>query len=304
MAATKQYTWVDGKFIETKDATVPILTHSLQYGSGIFDSLRVYNTSKGPAIFRLQDHIRRFVATARIRHMPLAYNAQQLERATIETVRKNGLKQCYVRPFAFYNDHRIGLTTIGKKVSISISAVEFGNYFENKSAGIRCRVSTYHRVNSLILSPQAKASGNYANAIMASNEAKEAGADEAIFLTGNGYVAEGPGENIFIVKDNALLTPSKEADILIGITRDSVLKIAESMGITTEERMIHREELLTCDEAFFSGTAAELTNIIEIDSLKIGNGKTGPITKMVADEFTQIVGGNREEYMQWLTFIK
>lgn len=301
--ANKQYVWMDNKFVDFRKANVHLLTHSLQYGSGVFEGIRAYSTDKGPAIFRLGEHSRRFMRSAKIVGMDLGMGQRRIEEAIISIVKKNRLQSCYIRPFAFYNDNRIGLSVLGKKVSVAIAALEFGNYFTDKDKGIRCKISSWQRMNSYVLPPEAKLSGNYANSILASLEAKLSGSDEAILLSPDGYVAEGPGENIFLVEDGRVLTPSKDSDILLGITRDSMLKIAESMGLETEERMIHREELYTCDEAFFTGTAAEITPIVSVDSRKIGNGKQGPITKMLADKFSGIVHGRESEYAQWLTYV-
>lgn len=301
--ATSQYVWLNGKMVNFADANVSILTHSMQYGSGIFEGIRAYKTQKGAAIFRLPEHAKRLVNTARIVGMPLQYAQKEIEKAVVETVRKNKFDECYIRPFAFYDDARIGLDPTGKRVSLAIMAVEFGSYFKNKDAGIRCVVSSWRRMNSDILPPQAKLSGNYANSILASSEAKARGADEAILLSTNGYVAEGPGENIFLVENGMLVTPSKESDILIGITRDSLIKVAEATGLEVEERLVHREELYTCDEAFFTGTAAELTPITEVDSRKVGSGKMGPITKMLSGRFSDIVQGKNNEYKAWLTYV-
>ncbi len=297
---SKTAIWMDGKFLES--AEVPVLTHSMQYGSGVFEGIRAYRTSDGVSLFRLSDHVKRFMNSARIYSMGMGYTAEELESAITLLVKKSGLESCYIRPFAFYNDPNIGLSTEGKRVSVFIAAVPFGAYFgSGKEKGIACKVSSWHRINSMILPPGAKSSGNYANSILASGEAKSAGADEAILLSANGYVAEGPGENIFLVKDGKLLTPSKEADILLGITRDSIIKIAENTGIDVQERNIHREELYTCDEAFFTGTAAELTPIVAIDSRKMGAGKPGPMTKMLAEKYSNIATGNDAEYGSWLT---
>ncbi len=301
--ATKQYVWMDGNFIEFDKANVHVLTHSLQYGSGIFEGIRAYETGQGPAIFRLKEHARRFINSARIIGMDLGLSQKQVEDAIVSTVRKNGLKSCYIRPFAFYNDQNIGLSVIGKKVSVVVAALPFGSYFANKEKGINCRVSSWQRMNSYILPPEAKASGNYSNSILASVEAKRAGADEAIILARSGHIAEGPGENIFLIQDARLVTPSKEADILLGITRDSVIKMAESMGLEVEERMVHREELYTCDEAFFTGTAAEITPIVSIDLKKIGQGKIGPVTKMLSEKFSAVAQGRDREYSDWLTIV-
>jgi branched-chain amino acid aminotransferase len=299
----KQYAWLDGKFIAFEDAKVHLLTHSMQYGSGIFEGLRAYRAKDGTAIFRLKEHVKRFFNSAKIYFMDLGFTEEQIQEAIIGTVKKNGLKEGYIRPFAFYNDQRIGLSTVDKKISVFIAAVPFGNYFADKDNGIKCKVASWHRINSLILPPEAKACGNYLNSIMCSMEAKRTGADEAILLSCDGMVAEGPGENIFLVQGDKLVTPSKEADILLGITRDTVIKILEDKGIMLEERLVHREELYTSDEVFFTGTAAELTPIIEIDSRKVGKGKVGPVTKILEDDLTKIVTGHNPEFSDWLTYV-
>jgi branched-chain amino acid aminotransferase len=299
----KRYVWFDGKFVAYEDAKVPILTHSLQYGSGVFEGIRAYKTKKGTAVFRLDDHVKRFFNSAKIYGMDLVIKPAQLRQAIIDTVKKNSLEECYIRPFGFYNSDQLGVNPLGRKVSVAIAAIAFGNYFENKEKGIKCKVSSWQRINSTILPPEAKGSGNYLNSILASLEAKRDGADEAILLSLDGYVAEGPGENIFFVQDGTLITPTKAADILLGITRNSIIKIAEAKGLEVEERDMHREEMYTSDEAFFSGTAAEITPITEIDSKKLGNGKIGPITKMLLDAYGSAVHGENEDFEDWLTYI-
>lgn len=297
----RQYVWIDGKFVDFKDAKVHILTHSLQYGSGIFEGIRAYKMESGTFVFRLEDHIKRLFNTAKIYCIDLGYDEKALSNAVIDLIRRNRLESCYIRPLVFYNDQRIGLGVTGKKISVAIAAVPFGNYFENKGKGIRCKVSSWRRINSEILPPQGKASGNYMNSILASEEAKRNGADEAIMLTLDGYVAEGPGENIFLVENGKLVTPSESSDILLGITRDSVIKMAESIGVIVEQREVHREELYTCDELFFTGTAAEITPIINVDGRKVGRGHIGPMTKVLSDFFTEIIQGKNNQFERWLT---
>lgn len=299
----QQYIWFDGKFLKFEDVKLHILTHSFQYGSGIFEGIRSHktDTGKGPAIFRLKEHVDRFFNSAKIYNMKLPFDKKTVTEAIVGTVRKNKLEEAYIRPNGFYNDQRIGVDVVGKKVSVSVAAIDFGNYFEKP--GLSCKISSWKRINSDIIPPAAKASGNYLNSILASTEAKLTGADEAIMLSTEGDVAEGPGENIFIVKDGALVTPSKESDILPGITRDSIIKVSESIGLTVEERKIHREELYTADEAFFTGTAAKVTPIVKIDSRSVGTGGPGPITKMLAEKYDDIVRGKNPEYADWLTFV-
>ncbi len=294
---------MDGKMIGYGKASVPILTHSLQYGSGIFEGIRSYDTPKGPAIFRLSDHVARFMNSMKIYSIKSPYGAAAIESAIKEVVRANRLKSCYIRPFAFYNDDNIGISAYGKKVSIYIAAVPFGAYFSGgKDRGIRCKVSSWHRISSDILPVQAKASGNYLNSIIASNEVKATGFDEAILISEGGRVAEGPGENIFLVKDNVIITPDRASDILLGITRRSLIEVAHNMGFVTEERPVKREELYTADEIFFAGTAAEITPIINVDGMAIGTG-VGPITKVLSDKYNGIVHGTDNDFKDWLTYI-
>ncbi|MGC8710545.1 MAG: branched-chain amino acid transaminase [Candidatus Micrarchaeia archaeon] len=298
-----QYIWFDSEFIDFEKAKVHVLTHSLQYGSGIFEGIRSYKTPKGPAIFRLKDHVKRFFKTAKIYDMNLGFSEEEIASAIKEIVKKNKLEESYIRPFAFYNDSNIGVNIEGKKISVVVAAVPFGSYFKNKNKGLKCKISSWHRINSLILPPEAKASGNYINSIIASIEAKHSGADEAILTSSSGYIAEGAAENIFVVEDGKLVTPPKDADILLGITRDSVISFASKMGIKVEERNIHREELYTCEEAFFAGTAAEITPIVSVDSKVIGSGTPGAITTAISDKYYKIVHGEEKEFLDWLTYV-
>ena len=299
---SKSYVWLDGKMVLRDSAVFDVLTHSLQYGSGVFEGIRSYKTNEGVAVFRLKEHMERFLRSAKIYNMELGYSLEELEDGAISVIKKNKLTQSYIRPFAFYNDNKIGLDVTGKKISVAIAAVEFGSYFSGKDKGIKCIVSSWRRINSQILPVQAKASGNYLNSIIASSEAKARGADEAIMLSINGYVAEGPGENIFLVKDNELILPSEESDILLGITRDAIIKIAQSKGIIVKERLVHREELYTADELFFAGTAAEITPITYVDNKKIGSGHVGPFTKMLSDAYSEVVSGKNREF-DWITLL-
>lgn len=297
--------WFDGQIMGFDDATVPITVHSMQYGSGIFEGIRAYSTEKGPAIFRLKEHTRRFFDTAKIYGMNLGYTPEEINSAIIETVRLNGLDSCYIRPFAFYNDVHVGLSTENKKISVYIAAIPLGSYFgKTQETGARCKTSSWRRINSDILPVRAKASGNYLNSILTSREVKNAGFDEAILLSGNGYLAEGPGENIFIVRDGRLITPGSEADILGGITRNSIIEIAMDLGFDVVEREIHREEIYVADEAFFCGTAAEVTFITSVDGITVGNGKKGPVTTSIWDKYSDAVKGKSQKYSKWLTYVK
>ncbi|MGC8663844.1 MAG: branched-chain amino acid transaminase [Thermoplasmata archaeon] len=294
--------WLDGEFIDYIDAKVPILTHSLQYGSGIFEGIRAYDTENGPAIFRLDDHINRFFRSAKIYYMDLKFTKDEIKNAIIKTVRENKLKSCYIRPFAFYNDDSIGLSPFKKKISVFIAAVPFKEYLSEIN-GVKCKTSSWKRINSNILPVSAKASGNYLNSIIAHLEARYSGYDEAILLTENAYVAEGPGENIFLVKGNDVISPGLSSDVLQGITMDTVLKISNDLGYNVIERDIHREELYVSDEVFFSGTAAEITPIVNIDGIKIGDGNPGKITASIKNKYMDIVHGKERFHLEWLTFI-
>lgn len=297
--------WFDGKIVDYKDVSVPLLTHSLQYGSGIFEGIRAYDSDGTPAIFRLKEHVDRFLFSAKIYRMNIKFSAEELSKAIVEVVKVNGFKSCYIRPFAYFADDSVSLSTHNKAVSVAIVAVPFGQYFGDKiEKGIRCKISSWRRINSDILPILAKASGNYLNSVVAMGEVQASGFDEAILLTKNGYLAEGPGENLFLVKNGKLITPGLESDVLFGITRFSLIEVAEDMGIEVEERQIHRDELHTCDEAFFCGTAAEVTPIVDVDGLPIGNGKPGEITGKIGKKFKDIVTGKVSEYAGWLTYVK
>ncbi len=302
MAYQNLKVWFDGEILDYEKVKVPVLTHSLQYGSGIFEGIRAYNTDKGPAVFRLKEHIERFLSSAKIYHMDLKYKSEDIENAVVEVVKENNLKECYIRPFAFYNDDEIGLSPFGKKVSVFIAAVPFGKYLA-MDGGTKCKISTWKRISSETLPIQAKASGNYLNSIIANLEAKYAGYDEAILLGQNGYVAEGAGENIFLVKNNTIITPGPQADILMGVTRDTVMQIANYLGYNVIERNVHKEELYTADEVFFSGTAAEITPIVDIDGIKIGEGNVGNVTKKIRETYYYIAHGKVKEFEHFLTYV-
>ncbi len=302
--AGQQYIWLDGRYVKFGEAKVHVLTHSLQYGSGIFEGIRCYNTPKGPAIFRLHEHAKRFFHSAKIYEMPLKISMKQFEEANIGIIKKNKLKSAYIRPFGFYKEYGIGFNTKGKTTSVAVAAMDFGPLFGANQKGLKCMVSSWLRINSTIIPASAKISGNYINSILASQEANKAGYDESILMSSSGTVAEGPGENIFVVQDSVLITPPKSANILLGITRDSVIKIAQALGLEVEERDIRREELYISDEVFFCGTAAEIVPIISIDSRTVGSGKEGPITTMIADRYSRIARGEDKAFEHWHTFIE
>lgn len=302
--AEEKISWLNGNFIPEDKAVVPIMTHSLQYGSGIFEGIRGYETSQGTSIFRLREHVERFINTAKIYGMNLGFSQTELENAIIEVVKRNNLKSCYIRPFAFYDDHTVGVGTSGKKISVYIAAFPFGKYFSEADTGLRCKVSSWHRIDPTTLPIEAKASGNYLNSVIAMKEAKASGFDEAILTSREGYVAEGPGENIFLVKDGKLLTPGRDSSILLGITRDTIIELMRENGVEVIERFIHREELYTADEAFFVGTAAEVTPILNIDGISIGDGKVGGMTKKVRELYFSLVQGKSTNHGDYLTVVK
>ena len=293
--------WLDGKIVKYDDAKVPILTHSLQYGSGIFEGIRAYD-AEGAAIFRLPGHIERFMKTAKIYSMKLGYTKEELQNAVIDVVKSNGIKECYIRPFAFYNDDNIGLGVEGKKLSVFVANKPFGKYLgKEEDNGVRAKISTWDRLSSRTLPIQAKASGNYLNSIIASIEAKASGFDEAIMLSLDGSVAEGAAENIFLVSNGRIITPDMGSDILLGITRSTVMELAKDLGYSVEERRIHKEELYTADEVFFAGTAVEIAGIVNIDGIAIGNGKVGSVTSALKKKYMDVVHGKDEKYLKWLT---
>ncbi len=291
--------WWDGKFIDYEEAKVPILNHSLQYGSGIFEGIRSYRGKK-TYIFRLEEHLDRFFNSMKIYNMPVRFTKSEVREAIIELLRKNNLGDSYIRPFAFYNDDKIGLSVVGKPASIYIAAVEFGKYLGEKES-ISIKTSSWRRINSTVLPVKAKASGNYINSILANMEAKLSGFDEAILLDQNGYLSEGSAENIFLVKKGVIYTPSMSDSILEGITRDSVIKIGKFLGYEVVETEIPREDIYTSDEVFFSGTAAEITPVTNVDGIQISNGKIGKITREIIDTFSKIVRGYSDHFASWLT---
>lgn len=294
--------WWDGKVLGFNEAKVPILNHSMQYGSGIFEGIRAYDTPRGTAILRLSDHVKRLFRSAKIYGMNLKYSRTDVESAIKQVVKINNFKSCYIRPFIFYYDDNIQLPTEGKKISLYIVAIPFDKYIENEK-GIRCKVSSWVRIDSYVLPVQAKASGNYINSLLAVKEARTAGFDEAIMLDRDGYVAEGSAENIFIVKDEKIITPSLDSSILEGITRDSIISIAKKDGLLVEERKVHREELATADEIFLCGTAAEITPVTNVDGEVIGDGLEGPVTRKLRERYTNIIKGNDPDFIKWLEYL-
>ncbi len=298
--------WMNGKLVPWKQAKTHVLTHTLHYGMGVFEGIRCYKTESGPAVFRLKDHMLRMKKSADYAGMKLPYSVEQLVKATKDTVKANRIEECYIRPIAYYGYGVMGLNPEGSKVDVAIAAWPWGTYLgeEGLKHGIRAKISKWTRTHESIMPPQAKVVANYANSILAKVDALKHGYDEAILLNMDGNVAEGPGENVFIVKGGKLLTPPISSGVLVGITRDSIIKIAKGEGIRFEEKDISKKELYSADEAFFTGTAAEVTPIREVDGKRIGEGKRGPVTEKLQSKFFRIIKGAEPKYRQWLDYVK
>ncbi len=295
--------WMNGRFIDWKKATTPVLTHALHYGTAIFEGMRCYNTAKGPAVFRMRDHYERFANGCKSYQFNLKYSPAQLCKITKQLLRMNKAKSAYIRPIIFVGYRTIGLDITGSPFDVAIITIPFGKYFGEKAEkGITCSISSWRRIDTKILSPHVKASANYMNSVLAKKDAIQAGYDEAIMLAENGHVSEGTGENLFIVKDGVLITPPLHDSILAGITRDSLMKIAKELDIPVEVRSILRDELYSADEVFLCGTAAEVTPVNQVDHRVIGKGP-GRITRKLKDTFFSVVQGKDERFVKWLDFI-
>lgn len=293
--------WMDGHFINWKDATVHVLTHTLHYGLGIFEGIRCYRTDTGSAIFRLKDHVERLFASAHIAQIKIPYSQDDIQQAIIETVRINQLNECYIRPLVFLGYGDMGLYPTDNPIQVMVAAWPWGSYLgeEGLTKGIRAKVASFPRHHVNISLTKAKITGYYVNSQFAKQEAKSIGYDEAILLDTEGYIAEGSGENIFIVRRGILKTTPLTC-ILEGINRDTVIQIASRIGITVQEQRFTRDELYIAEEAFFTGTAAEITPIRNVDGREIGLGKPGPITQRLQQQFFDIVKGKSKQYKDWL----
>ena len=294
------YVWMDGKYVNWKDANVPILTHAMHYGTAVFEGIRAYPSEDNLLVFRLKEHLERLVESCKILPLEHKFSVDDLEKAILGLLKKNQLKESsYIRPIVYVGYGGIGLNFTGFPINVAIAAFPFGKYFTNPE--ITVCISNWKRISDESMPPQAKASGNYLNSVMAKLDALRAGFDDAILLDTKSSVSEGTGENIFVIKNGEIVTPPTSASILVGITRGSIMKIAQDMGMEIKERDVSRVELYQADEVFFSGTAAEVTAIVEIDNRKIGTGKIGEITKKIRDSYAEIVIGNNEKYNNWLT---
>lgn len=296
--------WKDGCFADWKDATIHVLTHTLHYGLGVFEGIRCYHTPKGSAVFRLTDHTKRLFASAHIAQINIPFSRETIEQAILDTVRVNNLNECYIRPLVFLGYGEMGLYAPNNPVHVIIAAWPWGSYLgeEGVRSGIRAKVSSFTRHHVNISLTRAKITGYYVNSQLAKQEAKNTGYDEAILLDTEGYVAEGSGENIFIVRKGVIKTTPLTC-ILEGITRDTVIKIANANGKATLQERFSRDELYIAEEAFFTGTAAEITPIINVDGRRIGDGNPGPITKELQRQFFEIVKGESDQYKEWLTHL-
>ncbi|MFB5618546.1 MAG: branched-chain amino acid transaminase [Candidatus Nitrosomaritimum aestuariumsis] len=297
--------WMNGKLVPFKDAKVHVLTHALHYSTSIFEGIRCYNTKKGPAVFRLEEHVERFFKSAKLYSMKMEFSKKEISDAILKTVKASGLKECYIRPLAYYGYGTMGLTPTQNKVDVSIACWEWtmGESKAGKFSGAKCKVSSWIKIDSRSQPMQAKAAPNYSNAALARVEALENGYDEAIMLNWQGKVAEGSAENIFIVKDDVIQTPPLSAGGLEGITRDSVIQIIEENGGFVIERDLERDDLYNADEIFMTGTAAEVKSVTQVDKIKIGNAKMGKITKALQKSFTDVVMAQDERFLPWLTFL-
>jgi branched-chain amino acid aminotransferase len=293
--------WMDGRLIPWRDATVHVLTHSLHYGLAVFEGIRCYAGSQGSAVFRLRDHIERLFASAHISCIAIPFSLKELEQAVCETVRSNGLESCYIRPLVYIGSGEMGLYVNSNPIRVAIAAWPWGTYLgeDGLSKGIRVKISSFARHHVNVSLTRAKISGYYVNSQFAKREVKKAGYDEALLLDTEGYVAEGPGENVFIIRRGVLKTPPLTS-VLEGITRDTIMALASELHIPVQEQRLTRDDLYVADEAFFTGTAAEVTPIREIDDRAIGSGQPGPTTRRLQDAFFSIVRG-QGGHSEWLT---
>ncbi|MCC2594956.1 branched-chain amino acid transaminase [Pusillimonas sp. MFBS29] len=294
--------WYDGQMVPWRDATTHVLTHSLHYGLSVFEGVRAYNAEIGTAIFRLQDHTRRLFNSAHIYQIDIPFDQDTINAAQLDVVRQNKLESCYIRPLVFYGSEKMGVSPKGAKVHVAIAAWPWGAYLgeEALQQGIRVQISSYARQHVNVTMPRAKVASTYANSIIANAEALDHGYDEAILLDTDGFVAEGSGENIFIVKDGVLCEP-EIASALTGITRSTIHTLAADLGIPVLTKRLTRDDLYIADEAFFTGTAAEVTPIREVDRRVIGAGSCGPITAKLQKAFFDVANGKNPKYHHWLS---
>ena len=302
MAANGKKIWMDGRLVDFADAHVHVLNHTLHYGVGVFEGIRAYPTAHGGAVFRLREHVDRLITSARVYHMPIPFSADEIGKAILETQAANGILPSYIRPLVYRGEPALGVKNLTGKVSLAIAAIPAKKYLgDGSESGVRAKISPFRKPPSESLPSFAKATGNYANSYLAGADATQDGYEEAILLDSRGFVAEGTGENIFVVRHGTIYTPGLESDILLGITRDSVLRIAGDLGFNVVQKMVSVNELLSADEAFFSGTYAEIAPIQQVGGYTIGSKVPGPITRKVMDVFFRAIKGELPEYAEWLT---
>jgi len=297
--------WMDGELVDWRDAKIHVLTHTLHYGCGAFEGVRAYDTVNGTAIFRLQEHTQRLFNSAKILRMKIPFTQEQVNEAQREVVKANGLKSAYIRPLTWIGSEKLGVSPKGNKVHLIVAAWSWGAYLgeEGMKRGIRVKTSSYTRHHVNITMTQAKTVSNYTNSILANMEATDEGYDEALLLDASGFVSEGAGENLFVIKNGVVYTPDLSAGALNGITRNTIFAICQDLGLKLVEKRITRDEVYICDEAFFTGTAAEVTPIRELDRIEIGAGSRGPITEKIQTAFFDIVNGRNPKYAEWLTAV-
>lgn len=295
--------WMDGELVDWRDAKIHVLTHTLHYGCGAFEGVRAYNTANGTAIFRLQEHTDRLFNSAKILRMQLPYSKEQVNEAQKQVVKANKLESCYIRPLTWIGSQKLGVSPKGNQIHLMVAAWAWGAYLgeEGLKSGIRVKTSSYTRHHVNITMTQAKAVSNYSNSILANMEALDDGYDEALLLDSSGFVSEGAGENVFVIKDGVVYTPDLSAGALNGITRNTTMHICKDLGIEVVQKRITRDEIYIADEAFFTGTAAEVTPIRELDRVQIGIGRRGPVTEKIQNAFFDIVNGRNPKYAHWLT---
>lgn len=297
---------MDGDIVPWEKATIHVMTHSLHYGSAMFEGIRCYKTDRGTMIFRLDAHIKRLFRSAKIYEMEIPFTSEEIVKGIKSLIVANHIEECYIRPIVYYGSDEVGVNPKGNKVHVSVAMWPWLPYLgeDGLRKGVRCKISSWSRIDQRSLPTMAKAAANYANSILARTEAQKLGYDEAILLNTNGFVTEGTGENLFTVRDGVIVTPPLSAGILPGITRDSIIQLGRDMSYIVKERNISRGELLVSDEVFLSGTAAEVTPVREIDNDMIGSGSMGPTTEKIQRKFFEIVRGKDPKYFKWLEPLK
>jgi branched-chain amino acid aminotransferase len=297
--------WMDGELVDWRDAKIHVLSHALHYGSGVFEGIRAYETSRGAAVWHLEEHLKRLFRSAKLYHMEIPYSIEAITDAVKDVIRANGLNACYVRPLALRGYGEMGVNPLNAPVNVFIAVWPWGAYLGEDALeqGVRIKISSWRRNSQNSLPAAAKATGQYINSVLAKVESLKAGYDEAIMLNEAGFITDGSGENVFILRDGTLLTPPIQAGCLDGITRHSVMTIARDLGYEVREENLVRTDLYNADEAFFTGTAAEITPIREVDDRVVGEGHRGPVTKELQGAFFSATKGETERYASWLTYV-